>query len=66
MVAMSGTTSEIMSLLAVLAERYGWNGRLGNVITDLVTSKEKADAILADVASAADERMNTQSTQTYH
>ena len=54
MVLAKGTPDEVLLLLDALVMVYGWSGRLGNIISDLVEHPEKAGRILADALPATE------------
>lgn len=49
-----GTPDEVLLLLDALVRVYGWSGRLGNIISDLVADTEKAGRILAEALPATE------------
>ena len=54
MVIARGTPDDILLILDALVRRYGWNGRLGNVIVDIMADKRRAGRILADALPATE------------
>ena len=64
MVLAKGRPDDVLLLLDALVRVYGWSGRLGNIISDLVADKEKAGRILADALPATER--GEELDKTYH